>query len=28
LQAQTKMVLGQTFYFRRTPKHFDSKAGQ
>jgi len=28
LQAQTKMVLGQTFYFNRTPKQIDSKAGQ
>jgi cellulose synthase/poly-beta-1,6-N-acetylglucosamine synthase-like glycosyltransferase len=28
LQAQTKMVLGQPFYFQRTPKDIDSKAGQ
>ena len=28
LQAQTKMVLGQPFYFNRTPKELDSKPGQ
>ena len=28
LQAQTKMVLGQPFYFNRTPKQLDSKVGQ
>jgi cellulose synthase/poly-beta-1,6-N-acetylglucosamine synthase-like glycosyltransferase len=28
LQAQTKMVLGQPFYFNRTPKDLDSKVGQ
>ena len=28
LQAQTKMVLGQPFFFNRTPKQIDSKSGQ